>query len=79
MAEQTHTRINAKRNGNKNPDKIDRNKEPGIANVCKLRIIKEIMCTINFILYLYILTNIRIYLYLKFSNVLVLAIKGYNT
>lgn len=40
-AEQTHTKHSACGNGKRNPDSIDKNNEPGIANVCKLIIIKE--------------------------------------
>lgn len=35
-AEHKQTNNKACRNGNKNPDNMERNNEPGIANVCRL-------------------------------------------
>jgi hypothetical protein len=43
MAEQKQTRVRAKGNGNKKPDMIDRNIEPGTANVCRLHATKIII------------------------------------
>lgn len=37
IAEQVHTKIIALKNGKRNPDKIERNSDPGMANVCKLK------------------------------------------
>lgn len=40
MAEQKHTNVSANGNGNKKPESIDNDIDPGIAKVCKLNDIK---------------------------------------
>lgn len=43
VAEQKHTNASASGNGKRKPDRIDNDIEPGIANVCKLKMaIKEL-------------------------------------
>lgn len=36
MALQVHTSVSARGKGNKNPESIDKNIDPGMAKVCKL-------------------------------------------